>query len=179
MLAIYFSSEGYYGCIRCNIQQAAKKFLFSACRTPLQHIPFQFHTCFLRILLSLLKCDIIHTNDFCIPYVACLHDYHSSGQYTKILSHFSKMLVTWSNSNLIFASMITIITYATLTPKEKIGISLVLVHSYTIIFPTAVEKETSLHYSVCCPPRNKHFATNRGNSHHYVNNILYGSTSQK
>ena len=72
--------------------------------------------------------------------------------------------VTQGNSDLVFALMKMIITHATITHYQNSGFALVLVHSYTIICPTTVEKEMSMHYSVCFPPRNKCFATNQGNS---------------
>ena len=73
-------------------------------------------------------------------------------------------IVTWGNSDLVFALTKTIITNTTITHKQKHGFELVLVHSYTIICPTTVEKEAFMRYSVYFPPRNKRFVTNRGNS---------------
>ena len=83
------------------------------------------------------------------------------------------------NSDLVFALTKSIIAHATITHKQNHGFALVLVHSYTIICPTTVEKDVSMRYSVCFPPRNKHSVTNWGNSDHYVNDVLNKSTRQK
>ena len=73
-------------------------------------------------------------------------------------------IVTRGNSELVFALTRTLITHATITHKQYNGLALVLTHSYTITCPTTVEKEVFMRYSVCSPPRNKRFATKRGNS---------------
>ena len=72
-------------------------------------------------------------------------------------------IVTQGNSDLVFVFMKTITTHTTIMHYQNNRFALVLVDSYTNICPTAVEKERSMCYSVCFPPRNKRFATNRGN----------------
>ena len=72
--------------------------------------------------------------------------------------------------------------------NQNNGFALVLVHSYTIICPTTMQKEISKCYLAFFLPRNKRILTNRGNSDHHgvirptmyiVNGVPYGSTRQK
>ena len=87
-------------------------------------------------------------------------------------------IVIRGNSDLVFALTKTIFTQATITQPEQ-WICVSFGTQLAIICPTTVEKEVSMRYSVCFPPRNKRFATNWGNSDHYVNDVLYWSTRQK
>ena len=73
-------------------------------------------------------------------------------------------IVYRGNSDLVFAITKTPITYATITPKLNDGFACALPHSYSIISPTTMENEMSMHYSACFPQRNKHVGTNWGNS---------------
>ena len=77
--------------------------------------------------------------------------------------HIQTYIATKGNLDLVFALIKMIIIHATITHKQNNEFALVLVHNYTIICPTTVEKDVSVRCSVCFPPRNKRFVTNWGN----------------